>query len=361
MPIMEKRNIVIFTNTLLSGGAEKQALLLATYLKTIHQIYLVVYYGDKVEEKFRQIIEHNHIQVVYLSGNHAAKAFSLYRFLKKNRIQIIFSYLLTTNFIGALIGKLAGVPYRVGGIRNAVLDEKKLPIQRFINNNLSTHTIFNNYRGLALLKKRGFKPDRSLVIPNCFELNTDHLQRPASMPIKIITVGRFVQQKGYAEALKAMRILKDKSVDFKYFIVGYGPLENEIKGQIIQLELGENVEVVINPTNINDYYIQSDIYLCSSYFEGLSNTVMEALSFSLPIVATDVGDNDKLIEEGKNGFLVPESEAALFVDPLIQLINSKDLRDEMGLHSYQIIKNNYSAEAFKKRYEEFINSVLPYG
>jgi glycosyltransferase involved in cell wall biosynthesis len=352
--VLAKKSIVIFTNTLLSGGAEKQALLLARHLHTEHDVLVVVYYGEKVEQKFQDIIIANNIPVKYLAGSHLKKAFTFYKIMQEFKADIIFSYLLTTNLLGAVIGKMAGVPCRVGGIRNAVLDKKKLPVQRFINNYLSTHTIYNNYRGLQDLKAKGFQSRRAVVIPNCFELSTTHLKRTNNSTVKIITVGRFVEQKGYPEALKAMSILKGKGLDFQYLIIGYGELEDRIRAEIRERKLEDVVKVIINPANVNDYYQDADIYLCSSHFEGLSNTVLEALSFSLPVVATRVGDNDRMVQEGENGFLVSHAQAELFIDPLTTLIGSSDLRNRMGGTSYQIVKEKYSAAAFRRNYENFI-------
>ena len=114
------------------------------------------------------------------------------------------------------------------------------------------------------------------------------------------------------------------------------------------------MELVINPAGIDEYYRSADIYLCSSRFEGLSNTVMEALSFSLPVVATNVGDNDQLVIEGRNGFLVSDSKAELFVEPLAQLLSSAELRNRMGAQSYEIIRDNYNSGIFLEAYKDFI-------
>ena len=349
------KSIVVFINTLLSGGAEKQALLLATTLKHNYRVMLVVYYGEKVEAKFQTIIDTNAISVVYLKGNHFTRILTFYRLLKKNKISFIFSYLLTTNLIGSFIGMLAGVSIRAGGIRNAELDKRKLPVQRFINNHLSTHTIFNNYDGLNALEKKGFKTKNALVIPNCFELTTTPITRELPTIPQIITVGRFVYQKGYFNALEIMSLLKNDGEKFKYTIVGFGELENDIRKKILELNLSHCVEVVINPPNIADYYKKTDVYLCTSFFEGLSNTIMEALSFSQPVVATSVGDNARLVHHGVNGFIIPQNQPKFFIEPLKKLISSNQLRNEMGLKSYQIIRDEYSGAAFKAHYENFIN------
>jgi glycosyltransferase involved in cell wall biosynthesis len=353
---LEKKNIVIFTNTLLSGGAEKQALLLAVKLNPDHHVLLVVYFGEQVEEKHQKVIAANGIRTVYLNGILPVKIWRFYRLLRLNQVSVIFSYLLTTNLIGALTGKLAGVKVRAGGIRNALIDPKKLPLQRLINNHLNTHTIYNNYQGAELLAKQGLKMDHAVVIPNCFELNTTETIREAAGVIKLITVGRFVPQKGYFEALKIMQALKNDGLEFKYFLIGFGEQEAELRAEISRLSLEDAVTLLVNPPDIMSYYQRADIYLCTSYFEGLSNTVMEALSCSLPVVASDAGDNRRLVRDGVNGYVVPEVRSELFIAPLKKLMASAELRNQFGLESYKLIRDHYSGAAFKENYENFIIS-----
>ena len=82
-------------------------------------------------------------------------------------------------------------------------------------------------------------------------------------------------------------------------------MENEIRLLVRQLKLNTEVENLINPPNIPDILNACDIYLSTSLYEGLSNSIMESMVAGLPVVATNVGDNQYLIKDDYNGFLVP--------------------------------------------------------
>lgn len=317
----------------------------------------MVYYGNQVEEKFLKIIESNDIQTLFLQGKHLSKILSFYRFLKKNRINIIFSYLLTTNLINGLVGKLAGVKFRIGGIRSSILEGKKENLQKLIQNYLTTITIYNNYRGTKLLSRKGFQLKKSIVIPNCFELENEKIIREEKKQVTIISIGRFHQAKDYQTALKSISILNSKRVDFKYKLIGHGKLEEDIKNWVKEYQLENEVEVIINPPNLNDYYIQADIYLMTSIFEGLSNTVLEAMSFSLPLVLTDVGDNNRLVENDKNGYLCEVRNVEMIATKLEYLIKYYKKRIEFGLNSYNKLKENFSFDKFQKNYFELIDNL----
>jgi len=351
------KKICIFTNTLLSGGAEKQAVLLAKTLSEKYKVWVVVYYGDKIEQKYADVLAKTNATMVYLSGSHLEKIFQFFMFCRSNSIDIIFSYLLTTNLISALIGKIAGVKYSIGGIRNVKLARNKFYIQRFIHNYLNNKTIFNNYRGRQYLSKYCFNSQKSIVIPNCFVINKYLKKLQENDKIKIISVGRFHEQKDWLTAIKSVKELKEKMPGFIYYIIGYGDLVDQIRQWIIEYGIDEFTKVIINPDNLDDYYKSADIYLQTSIFEGLSNTVMESMYFELPLVVTNVGDNDRLVDNGKNGYLCKIKDFDEIAGRLLELIESKELRYQYGKESKRILRENYSFQKFQKNYFDFIDSL----
>ena len=356
------KNICIFTNTLQSGGAEKQAVLLSKVLSREYNVWLVVYYANLVEPFFLDVIESEKINIIYLNGNnHLIRIFKLFRFLRNESIDIIFSYLFTTNFIGGFIGRICRVPYIIGGIRNSVLSSHKLWMERALHKNILDYSVFNNYSGVNNLVNKGFKKYKCIVIPNCIEAKTQPIIRNNNNVITIITVARFVQQKDFFTSLVAIKklisLLYKSKFSIAYKIIGYGYLENQISDWIKELNLNDYVDVIIKPQNLNEYYINADIYFCTSLFEGLSNSIMEAMSYSLPIMATDVGDNGKIVNDGFNGYLTNIKDANGMAQILNKLVINYQLRNKYGQNSYSLIMKKYSIEKFASRYIEFIEML----
>ena len=108
--------------------------------------------------------------------------------------------------------------------------------------------------------------------------------------------------------------------------------------------------MLINPSNIPDILTDCDIYLSTSLFEGLSNSIMEAMVAGLPIIATDVGDNRYLVQDEFNGFLVPCKDVNKIVEKLEILSESKILRSDFGNRSRNKIKDNFSQEKLLENY-----------
>jgi glycosyltransferase involved in cell wall biosynthesis len=357
-----KKNICVFIESLLSGGAEKQAVLLTKALNSDNNVWLVIWKGHLFEQKFIDLIKENNLKTVFFKGNLLIRFIKLVIFLKKKKIKLIFAFLASNNFYGSIAGKLTGVNFIIGGIRNAEIPHFKFIIQRFLHNYLLDYTIFNNYSGKDNLINKGFKSNSCYVIPNCFELNTLLLKRIQPDIVKIVSLARFVEQKDYPTALKAIEYLKkelnkDKNFLFKYQIIGYGVLENEIRAKIKELKLEDSIEIIINPPNISDFLKGADIFLTTSLFEGTSNSIMEAMSYSLPVVATDAGDNIQLIENNMSGSICEIGNYRQIAVCLFELITDHSKRVNYGERAYFKLKNEFSMEKFKERYNEFIEKI----
>ena len=344
-------NICIIIPTLYSGGAEKQSVFLAETLSKHYSTYLIVLHPEMIEDKFKERVKN--INVVKLEGGWIEKGLSLYKFLKTHKINYIFSYLLSGNFYNGIVGGLARIPYRIGGIRNAELAVKKILLEKILHNFFLHKTISNSYSAKHKLKLLGFKEKKFHIIHNAFELKTNIIERKNEGAIMLLSVARFVPQKDYFTALEAIKILNEKpgsiKKSFQYLLIGYGELEQEIRTKVEELNLSEVVKIIINPKNLLDYFKQSDIFLSTSLFEGMSNSVMEALSYSLPIVTTNAGDMEYLVKDNHNGYLCEFKNPNQIAEKLELVITDSEKRTKMGLNSYKLLKDNFSLEIFEKK------------
>lgn len=350
--------ICVFTQTLLSGGAEKDAVLLANSLTEKHDVYLLLFYGDRIENKLLSLLNADKVRLVKLDGNIFSKAFQICRFLKKNKIEIIFSILLLPNFYGGILGRICGVKFPLGGIKSAKLDKSKVFVNKFLQNHINKLTIYNNYKGFGYYSNKGFNENKAIVIPNVLETIPEKISRTKKERVTIVSVGRFHVAKDYFTALKAVGQLKKMDISFKYLIIGYGELEKNIRAWITEMKLENEVEVIINPQNINDYYIEADIFFLSSIFEGLPNSVLEALSFSLPVVSTRVGDIERVVIQGETGFVCDPKDYFALSEKLYVLADNFNKRIEFGLKGHGIIEKEYSFTVAKEKYLNLIDNLL---
>ena len=361
----QDKNICLSITSLAVGGAEKQCLLLANALKVVYDnVHVVVINEQPQYQGHLDFIKKENLKVTFLKGNSINRVSQYTQFLKDNKIGINLAYLPGDVLYTTISAKRAGVPYIIGGIRNARMSKGKAQVIKFLHNKYLNFSISNSHSGKEFFSESGFNPEKIKVIPNGIDLHPQFIQRKANKKELIITsVGRFVSQKDYHTALKSIAYLKKNhslNHPFKYWIIGHGQDEILVRNWVVEYNLEAEVEIFISPKNIPELYEKSDIYLCTSTFEGLSNSVMEAMNFSLPVVATKVGDNDQLVQHEVNGYLVDMKNVEQIADSLQRLINDEKMRMTFGLASYQRISENYSYERFKNNYIEFLSNIAKY-
>ena len=349
-------NIAILIPTLKQGGAEKQATLLATALAKHHKVDLFLLYGDhNIAPQNSKLLEQSTVTLHRLQGGLFSKIGQLRRSLKSSKTDILFNYLTSCDVIGGIVGRCVGVKRVYGGIRNARLEWSKMVVERFIHNHIATGTIYNCYSGAEYFGNKGFKGGNGIVIPNGFQDIAEPIIRTDREIKHIVTTGRFVPQKDYRTMLCTISKLKDIRQDFVMDIIGYGEEEDNIRKWIEEFGISKYINIHIKPDNVQDIVRSADIYLSTSLFEGTSNSIMEALNWSLPIVATNVGDNKHLVEDLVNGFLHNIADADNIALSLAKLLSDIELRNRYGSNSHKILTTHFSMEIFENSYLQLIN------
>ncbi len=356
----ENKNICITINSLASGGAEKQSMLLAKALKAYHNPILVILNPHPIYLPRLKVIEEDELDHIFLSKNPIKKTVEFIKLLKRKKIDIIFSFLPTDTILAAFCGKAASVPYIFGGIRTNLISGFKYIALMLTNNYLLDYTISNNFSAYHSAITFGFKKN-ILVIPNGIEIRPLSLGlRSDRQMIRLISTGRLAKSKDFKTSLQSVaelkRILKG-SIKLKYIIIGQGPEEKNILQNIEKYELKDEVELITKPANIYELLDVSDIYISTSLIEGISNSIMEAMNCALPIVATDAGDNARLVIHGKNGFITGMQDYKKFAEHLHYLIEYPKVRNQMGMEGYNYLSEEFSFSSFQQKYVSIINHI----
>jgi glycosyltransferase involved in cell wall biosynthesis len=354
---MTPASIALFVKNLTSGGAEKQAVLLAKALSTDYDVHFIVFNAAKTHRKYLDLI--NEIPAIHLAlfnGGHIGRFCQFCAYVKRNRIELIFSYLTAANLYACLAGTITGAKV-ITGLRNAELPIGKLISDRFLTNHMSALTIANCFSGKNNFVSKGFKEKKIHVIPNCFDNITPFVLKDETETTTIITVGRFVEQKDYLTAIKSVAKAYTKCENIRLCIIGFGELEQQIRAWVREEGVEIITNILINPDNIPQYLCKADIYLSTSLFEGTSNSIMEGMNADLPIVATNVGDNSCLVKEGENGFLTEKKDVDTLAHHLETLITNKNMRQQFGKRSKEILYGNYSLKTFRDRYVQTIKEL----
>ena len=143
--------------------------------------------------------------------------------------------------------------------------------------------------------------------------------------IRILTVGRLAHQKGYDIALESCKKLKDKGIDFRWYALGKGPLEDEIKKKIREYGLANHFILLGVEANPYPYIKDTDIYVQTSRFEGFGLAIAEARMLNIPVVTTKFDAVYNQMVDGKNGLVVDMNADAVY-EGIVKLIIDQHLR-----------------------------------
>ncbi|MCD4694555.1 glycosyltransferase family 4 protein [bacterium] len=202
--------------------------------------------------------------------------------------------------------------------------------------------IISTHRGLKALKKMNYE---AYHIPHSINLNLFKSIKKANKKIKVLYVGRLIEEKGIKELLEIFSKFDPNKVEFIF--VGKGSLTNYVKSKQKELPL-TYLGHISDRKKIVDVYAKSDIFVLNSYktdkweeFFGI--VLLEAMALGLPIVSTDCVGPKEIIINGKNGFLVKQKNNEEFYKALKKLIDNPKLRSKMGRYGKKFV-DNYSIE-----------------
>lgn len=144
-----------------------------------------------------------------------------------------------------------------------------------------------------------------------------------------VTVARLAPEKNLALAIEAAGILKDRGVDFAWYIVGEGATENALRQKIGELDLTACVILAGAQKNPYKYMKAADVYVQTSRSEGFGMTIAEARILGRPVVSTNFPMVHDQVKDGENG-LIAEMTAESVADKIMHLISDDALRSAIG-------------------------------
>lgn len=188
--------------------------------------------------------------------------------------------------------------------------------------------------------------------------------------IKIVTIARFVEKKGLEYGIRAVSRIKGKAHEIIYNIIGDGELRTRIESCIQNETLQDTVELLgwMPHDQIIHMLKNADILLAPSVTsrlgdkEGIPVTIIEAMAMGLPVVSTHHSGIPELVEDGINGFLVPERDVKALAQKLVFLIDHPEKRIQMGKAGRKRIETDFDIEHLNDRlveiYEKLIKDII---
>jgi glycosyltransferase involved in cell wall biosynthesis len=354
------------------GGAEKQLVNTVIGLKNAGlSVSLILL--DRRGPLFSQVIK-NDIEyflffpdsVLYKTRNHKIffgpvtlpfLAYRLYRHLRKTAPDIVHTWLIQTSLLILPLAFFARIPIRIFA-RRSMLDGigfKKLgKILLETANHFATHFTVNaeeikkemvEIENIPAWKITYIANGVSLVVPKA-NLDVE--------PPRGIMVANFHAYKNHNNLLLALSKI---NYDFQMVLIGSGPLEEEVKHLAEVHGLIDKVVFLGRVENTQPLFLSSQFCVLTSDTEGMPNVILEAMSYGLPVISTDVGGVKTLIEDDMNGLLVPAGDVVMLRNAVERLIREPLLRDQLA-KNHPVFLANFSWEKIVADYLYLYRELL---
>ena len=347
--------IAMLVGTLGVGGAEKQLYYIAGCLKQADvniRVYCLTK-GEEFEEKLRLL----GVEVIWVGRqkNVLLRLIKIIFLLLQFKPEIVYATHFYVNLYAAISAKFVG-GHSIGSLRLDTIHEvERNGMWGKWCLSAPDAIIANSYRARQNAIQLGENPDRIFVLPNRIDLkafdqsaNQGHYQKLSENRVLVASVSRLTQAKRVDRFISIAEDLKDSSPQFLGVIVGDGPLADKLKTQANEAGLvPDHLRFWGHCENIPAFLKICNVLILTSDYEGFPNVVLEAMAAGIPVVAASVGDVDRIIVKGVNGFVISPDNHEAFVSELSSLINSPTLRLAMGTAGRILVEERHNIDGLQ--------------
>jgi glycosyltransferase involved in cell wall biosynthesis len=268
----------------------------------------------------------------------------LKRLIADLRPDILHTWLFAANAYGRLVAGNAGRPKVV--VSERCVDTWKSGWQLWLDRRQIRRTarLVGNSQGVAeFYRQQGFPPEKIVVVPNGVEIpdeipDSAPPDRDAALAEFDIPpgakvagyAGRLARQKRVEDLVWATQLLRQLTEDVYFLVVGDGPERSRLEQFARHLGCDHRVRFVGHREDATRLIGLMDVFWLASGFEGMSNSLMEAMAAGVPVVASDIPPNRELVIDGETGFLVKVGDGVGFAQFTDRILADRDLARRLG-------------------------------
>jgi L-malate glycosyltransferase len=357
------------------GGAEKQLLYLLQALDRSR--FAPTLAAFRASGELRPAFEAADVPVVDLNiefpiarPRNLRSVHHFLQWMRAERFDILHSWLFHANVLAAFLGPRAG-------IGRVVLAERDVGYFHGNLHRLAARLAFRRAARIvpntqavadALVSRHLARKEQLMLIPNGVRFpaaaptaeEVRLARRRFGLPedgLVVATVGRFAPVKGHAHFIEAAAIVQQSFPHAVFALAGDGECAAQLRERARALQIDSVVKFVGVVDDVPAFLSGVDVFVMPSLSEGLANALMEAMALARPIVATRVGGNSALIENGRSGLLVPAADARALAEAINAQLRERERACMMGQSARMAIQP-YSIEKMVARTVELYEQLL---
>lgn len=292
---------------------------------------------------------------------------ALARIMRRRRVDVVHTHAWGTLLEGWTAARLSRTPYVVHGEHGTMqLRPLNVRLQRVLWRKADRLLAVSGELAGRMAERVGVRRDKIEVIPNGVDTEQfgfiSRADARATLALAadvfvVASIGRLVHVKNYPLLVDAARAVKNAGVRAQFLVAGDGPLRGDLERKIADAGLQESVRLLGARNDAPTLLAAADAFALTSWSEGMSNTILEAMAARRPVVATRVGGNPELVDEGKSGILVSPDDPRELAEALLALSGDPLGAERMGALGRIKVETEFSVSRMIARYTAVYESV----
>lgn len=341
----ERKKIAFYIGSLRKGGAERVFVNLAEYFQREgYRVVMVTQYQKEEEYDLPDGIE----RILSDIGEEKVSASRVVNFLRRlNKLHVIWKE-QEPDLVLSCIGKnnFMTVVTTMGTKTKAVVSVVGEAGEEYPSRamRLLADILFSRAAGIVLQTERSRSffcrkvGEKAVILPNSLNPAFIRPRYEGLREKRIVSVGRMDANKNHEMQIRAFAALKEKYPDYTLVIYGDGELRSYLEETASELGVRGRVSLPGVVQDVAARIGQASLFLLTSYSEGVSNALIEALALGLPVIATDVpsGGTEELVKDGVNGLVIPAGDQGALVRAMDRFLGDADYADRLGREAARI-------------------------
>jgi glycosyltransferase involved in cell wall biosynthesis len=354
--MIERRRVVHIISSSRMGGAQEYLLMLVRGLLWHGDLVTVVCPDGPFKSRVREI---EGVEVLNMPST-LASLISLKKTIGMRKPRVIHAHLLGAACVGAFVGYGLKAVQMVYTVHNLIVYPGMAKWKEHVYPTI-TRMVVKRYHLLVAVSyhiSRHLRENAKIYHPNVHVVHNgvecDAIKEKVKANNIIIgacirntvvvgAIGRLSYQKGYDVLIRAMKIVAQTQPNVRCKIFGEGPCEKSLRKQILDLEIGDVVELCGYTQTPISQIAGFDIFAMPSRFEGLPLVLLEALAVGVPVIATSVGGIPEVLD-GDYGCMIPPNDHVSLATMILRLCTNIQLRKQFSQKGMSRVMRDFSCQ-----------------
>jgi glycosyltransferase involved in cell wall biosynthesis len=300
----------------------------------------------------------------------------LYRLFKKQKYDLVHTHSTKPGIVGRLAAKAAGVRCIVHTVQGFAFHERsskmKVRVIALLEKiaGMACHKVIfvNNQDRIVATQLKIVPAYKMMTIYNGIDLspyvngngtfNKRDLRGSEVVGPIVGMVARLWKQKAPQYFIQSIPTVLQEFPSAKFLVIGDGPLQSKLEKMCERLGIRKNVLFMGWRKDVLDLLKIMDVFVLSSLWEGLPISILEAMSASKPVVATDIKGNNELVVHGKTGFLVEPRNAKQIAESVLKLLRDRSLARRIGQSGFARVQQYFEISRTVEQVNDLYDSLL---